>query len=308
MAVSATYIGNHTDHLWNMKALNPGLFLGTGPCTLPDGNFYPVCSTQANLNARRALNFVNPSEAKYISGLDFHDASGRQNYNGLLLSFQRRSATALSFSGNYTLSKCNGHPTQDLPNIGTGWADPNNPDYDYGPCNSDRRHIVNATVGYRTPMLSGMTGAFVSDWRVSGILRTQSGAPLTVTNGVDQAMTGITTNQRADLVGGSGYGAKTIDQWLDRNAFALPALGTLGNSPRGGWRGPSKWQIDMVVARMFRLGTQEIEARLEAFNVTNHMNYADPQTSLAASTFGRILGLANGYEPRVFQFGMKYTF
>lgn len=309
MAASVTYLGNHTDHLWNMKALNPGVFLGTGPCTLPDGNFYPVCSTQQNLDARRTLNFTNPAEARFISGLDFHDASGRQTYNGLLLSFQRRSTDSLSFSGNYTLSKCEGHPTQDLPNIGTGWTDPNNPDYDYGPCSSDRRHIVNVTAGYRTPDLAGVAGAVASDWRVNGILRAQSGAPLTVFNGIDQAMTGIVANQRADLVAGAdGYGAKTVEQWLDRAAFALPALGSLGNSPRGGWRGPKKWQLDMVVARMFPIGPRQIEARLEIFNVTNHYNYADPVTNLSAPAFGKILGLAPGYEPRVFQFGLKYTF
>ena len=311
MAFSATYLGNHTDHLWNMKALNPGVFMGLGPCTLPDGKFYPVCSTQANLDSRRVLDFVNFSQAQYFSGLDAHDPSGHQKYNGMLLSFQRRSADGLSFSGNYTLSKCTGTPTQDLPNIGTGWADPNNPDYDNGPCVSDRRHLVNATAGYRTPNVgSGFVGDLASDWRVSGILRTESGAPLTVTNGVDQAMTGIVTNQRADLVAGaSGYGAKTITQWLDRNAFAPPALGTLGNSPRGGWRGPSHWGIDMVVARMFNLGTgHQIEARLEAFNITNHNNYDNPVTTLSASTFGQILGLAPGWEPRVMQFGLKYTF
>jgi hypothetical protein len=157
--------------------------------------------------------------------------------------------------------------------------------------------------------VGGAAGAFASDWRVNGILRTESGAPLTVFNGIDQAMTGIVTNQRADLVSGaSGYGAKTIDQWLDRNAFALPALGTLGDSPRGGWRGPIKWQVDMVIARMFPLGSKQVEARLEMFNVTNHNNYADPVTTLSAATFGKILGLAPGYEPRVLQFGVKYTF
>jgi hypothetical protein len=92
-------------------------------------------------------------------------------------------------------------------------------------------------------------------------------------------------------------------------ASALPAHAHPGNAPRGGWRGPSRWSVDMVIARMFSLGTgQQIEARLEAFNVTNHTNLGDPVTNLSSSTFGRILGLASGQEPRVFQFGIKYTF
>jgi hypothetical protein len=315
MAVSVTYLGNHADHLWNMKALNPGVFLGLGPCTLNTAKgpqFYPVCSTQQNLDQRRVLSLEDPIDAQYIGGLDLHDASGHQNYNGLLLAFQRRSAAGLSVDANYTLSKCLGTPTQSLPNIGTGWTDPNNPDYDYGPCLSDRRHLFNGTLGYQTPQLNGLAGAIASDWRVSGILHTESGAPLTVFTGQDRSMTGVGvgSGQRADLIGGaSGYGAKTVSQWLDRNAFAQPALGTLGDSPRGGWRGPSRWNIDMVVARLFRFGSgQQIEARLEAFNVTNHYNYADPVTNLSAATFGKILALAPGMEPRVLQFGLKYTF
>ncbi|MBI4886693.1 MAG: TonB-dependent receptor, partial [Acidobacteria bacterium] len=69
MAVSASYIGNYTDRLWNMKALNPALFLGLGPCTLPDGTSQPVCSTQANVNQRRALMFEYPAEGRFIAGL-----------------------------------------------------------------------------------------------------------------------------------------------------------------------------------------------------------------------------------------------
>ncbi len=323
MLVSASYIGSHTSNLWNMKALNPGVFLGTGPCTLPLAipPNQPVCSTDANLNARRVLSLENPNEAQFIGHLDQHDPSGRANYNGLLLSFTRRQVRGIGYSGNYTLSKCNGHPTQSLPNVGTGWADPNNPDYDYGPCESDRRHIVNATVGYDLPEFSNSAlRAIASDWRVNGIFRAQSGGALTVTTGLDRAMTGVTTNQRADLVGGDGYGDKSLNQWLDRADFAQPALSTLGNSERGGWRGPSRWTIDMVVARMFRLGgTHEVELRLETFNLTNHFNWGNPVTNLANQNFGRILGgngggagsaaeQAAGTTPRVLQFGIKYNF
>ena len=34
MAVSATYIGTFLDRGWNVRSLNEGVFMGTGPCTL----------------------------------------------------------------------------------------------------------------------------------------------------------------------------------------------------------------------------------------------------------------------------------
>jgi hypothetical protein len=307
MVASATYIGNHTSNLWNMKALNPGRFLGLGPCTLPDGTFHPVCSTQQNLDQRRTLMFENPSEARFISGLDFHDASGERDYHGLLLSFQRRSARGVSLSTNYTISKCEGHPTSSLPNIGTGWADPNNPDYDYGPCESDRRHILNMTAGFQTPDFGdGLGAALAEGWRVSGILRARSGEPLTITTGQDRAMTGIVSNQRADQVLDEAYGDKDAYIWLNRDAFAQPALGTLGNSPRGGFRGPSSWSVDMVLARSFQFGQfQRVELRAEAFNVLNTVRLNNPATNLSSATFGRILG---SDDPRIIQLGLKFEF
>ena len=328
MAVSASYIGNYTDRLWNMKALNPGLFLGLGPCTLPDGTSQPVCSTQANLNQRRALNFENPVEGRFFSGLDFHDASGTRSYHGLLLAFQRRSANGLSLSGNYTLSSCMGHPTQDLPNISTGWSKPDDPDFDRGRCNEDRRHIVNATAGIRTPEIgSGVVGAIAQDWRVSGILRAQSGAPLTINTGIDQAMNGLVTNQRGNLIAGQNpYGDKTPNNWLNRAAFAQPALGTFGNTTRGQFFGPSWWSVDMVLSRIFALGTgPNLEVRAEAFNVLNTVRWGDPSTALNDPNFGRILPrpvqnaaaptnttnpatLTGAGDPRIMQFAVKYTF
>ena len=49
--VAASYLGTYLDRIWGQDALNPGVFMGLGPCTLR-GVTYPVCSTTAN--TRRA--------------------------------------------------------------------------------------------------------------------------------------------------------------------------------------------------------------------------------------------------------------
>ncbi|NOT44631.1 MAG: TonB-dependent receptor [Acidobacteria bacterium] len=308
MAFSATYIGNHTANLWNMRSLNPGVFLGLDPCTLQTSTgprFFPVCSVQGNLNQRRVLSLADPTGASSIGFLDQHDTSGRQNYNGLLLSIQRRSVDGISMSANYTLSKCMGHPTTQLPNVGTGWADPDNPDYNYGACESDRRHIVNATVGYLTPQVDGMVGKLVSDWRVNGIFRVQSGAPLTVNTGQDRALNGNVTNQRADVVSDDVYADRDGLNYLNRAAFAQPALGTFGNSLMNGYYGPGRWTLDAVLSRLFRVGTQQFEVRAEAFNLTNNFIRGNPVSNLSNANFGQI---QTAGDPRIMQFAVKYSF
>ncbi|MBI2186610.1 MAG: TonB-dependent receptor [Acidobacteria bacterium] len=330
MAVSASYIGNYTDRLWNMKALNPARFLGLGPCTLPDGTFHAVCSTQGNVNQRRELMFENPVEGRFIAGLDLHDASGTRTYHGLVLAFQRRSAEGVAINANYTLSTCEGHPTQDLPNIGTGWSKPEDPDFDRGACEADRRHLVNMSIGVQTPDVGdGVAAALVEGWRLGGIVRAMSGAPLTVSTGQDRALNGITSgttsNQRGNLVGSDPYGSKTPGNWLNPLAFEQPALGTFGNTTRGQFRGPSRWVADMVLARLFRFGTgQQIEVRAEVFNVFNTVRWGNPIIDLSNRNFGRILpqgtgALASGGnpdratqfgadDPRILQFAVKYAF
>ena len=58
--VSVAYLGSHSDRLWNAIALNPGVYMGLGPCVI-NGVSYPVCSTNANLNQRRVLYPAEPA-------------------------------------------------------------------------------------------------------------------------------------------------------------------------------------------------------------------------------------------------------
>jgi hypothetical protein len=119
-------------------------------------------------------------------------------------------------------------------------------------------------------------------------------------------MNGITANQRADQVLDDPYGNKDAYVWLNRAAFAQPAFGTLGDSLQGGYRGPSSWSIDMVLARTIDLAMfQRVELRAEAFNVLNTVRLNNPVTNLSSATFGRILGSA---PPRIIQLGLKFEF
>jgi len=312
LAVSATYLGSYSDRLWNVLSLNPGVYI-PGSCTLqtPTGpQFFNPCSTNATLNFRRALTMQNWDTGKYLGVVDEHTALGYQKYNGLLLSVQRRTVNGLTLGGNYTLSKCMGLPTQGgtTPNVGTGYVDPTNPAYDYGPCDADRRHLVNLTALYHTPdFQNGTLHAIASNWSLSGIGRFFSGRPLNVTLTSDPARTGI-ANQRPNLVLDNPYGDKSYKNYLNRAAFAEPALGTLGNLQRNSIVGPGNKAVDLSLVRLFRFGTHAVEARLEAFNAFNWFNPGltnAPVTNLNSVQFGQI---TSADDPRILQFALKYSF
>jgi hypothetical protein len=314
LAVQATYLGTYSDRLWNVRSLNEGQFIAGGPCTLPDPatgtrTFNP-CTQTASLNNRRKLTLQNFDQGKFLGAVDEHVALGEQRYNGILLSMQRRSANGLSLTGNYTLSKCEGHATQGgtTPNINSGYVNPNDIDYDYGACTQDRRHVFNATASVMTPeFANAVARALGSNWRVSGIFSARSGEPLTVTVTGDPAGTGI-NNQRASIVLDDVYGDGTINNYLNPAAFARPANGQYGDQVRGSFTGPGDRTIDIAVVRAFRFGTHRIEGRIESFNLLNWTRYANPGVNLnAPATFGRITGVLQN-SPRTMQFAVKYSF
>jgi len=203
-----------------------------------------------------------------------------------------------------------GHPTQGgvPPNVNSGYVNPADIDYDYGACDTDRRHLFNLTAGVQSPEFhNAAVKAIASNWRLSGILRLFSGRPLNVTVASDPARSGI-GSQRANI-SGDGYGGDLYNRYLDPTAFTTPTVGTLGNLPRNALVGPKEQRVDLALVRAFRFAnTHRIEARVEAFNAFNWFNPGlinAPVTNRDNIQFGR---MTSADDPRIMQFAVKYSF
>jgi hypothetical protein len=308
--VSANYIGNHTIHLNASQIINPAAYLGTGPCTLA-GVFYSTCSTTGNTNQRRLLSLANPQVGQYYGPVQRVDTGATASYNGLILSLQRQAATGVTVNVNYTWSHCITDPGGiQTGTLGTqSYVDPNNRHLDRGNCTesgSDRRHLFNMSAVANTPQFANRTlNILASGWRFSPIFRVLAGEYLTVTTNQDRALTGI-TGQRVNQVLENVYGDKSVSNYLNPNAFAIPAVGTLGNMGRSTILGPGYWQFDMALSRTFQVReAQRLEFRAEAFNVSNTFFMNNPTTNRNSNTFGQVL---SSRDPRIMQFALKYVF
>ena len=303
---TASYLGNYSDRFWGAVALNPGIFMGTGPCVL-HGVSYPVCTTNANLDVRRVLYQENSSEARLLGSVERHSDVGTQDYHALKLTARRRGDNGVSLTGNYTWAYCVGNSTPLSPQFGSGYTNPADPSFDRGNCEQNRTHIANLTLGIQTPEFSNAAVRLIaSNWRMSGIVNARSGNWLTVTTNQDVAGTGI-SGQRVNLVSDDVYGAKTLDNYLNRAAFAAPAAGTLGNLVANSIEGPAFWAVDLGLSRLISItARQRVELRVEAFNLLNNFNWGNPQTNFDSGQFGRIT--TNGGTQRIMQFAMKYDF
>jgi hypothetical protein len=266
------------------------------------------CSTTANVNQRRTMYRQNPDQGQYYGTISQLDDNGTGNYHGLLLSVQRRRARGLTVQGNYTWSHCISDLTNaELGVAGSNYIIPGNRLSSRSNCaTSDRRHNFNLSTVYQTPQFSGAgLRNLASGWQLSGIVRLMTGQYLSATSGLDQALTGQ-GGQLANQVLANPYADKTLDHYLNPNAFAQPALGTYASMRPNNILGPGSILINMGLTRTFKLReTQNIQFRVESFNVPNHVNPGNPTTAINSQTFGRILSAG---DPRIMQIALKYVF
>jgi hypothetical protein len=290
--LSANYGGNSTVHFWALQQLNPSVYI-------------PGSSTTANTAARRRLTLANPSQGPLYAGVTQTDDGGTGNYNALLLSLQRR-GKSVNVHANYTWSHCISDLWGPFEIDSSAYLVSNNRRLDRSDCDiSDRRHIVNVTTVYSTPFTNGWIGKLFGAWQISGLLRSSSGQVLDLSSGADTGFIGRAG--RPDQVLGDPYPAeKSRAHWLNPAAFAKPATGSVGNMSRGTPRGPGNINIDMALARTFRVRErQTFQFRAEAFNMPNLTNLLLPTTSLNSNLFGRI---TTASDPRILQFAVKYVF
>src|SRR5688572_6045534 len=318
---SVSYLGSRSSDLWNTTAVNPSLLLSpathphlfTGPdtCVLEGRTFSP-CNTTANINERRELRLWaaqnNPAllnDARLFTNIDEYRSDSTSNYHGMLTSL-RGEIAGVNVNANYTLSKC----MSDRVNLGV--SNPNQTFHqgrDRARCASDRRHLFNLTTVAAAPEFEGAVArALASNWRLAVIYRRTSGAPLTVQAGSDRALTGLAgqvVDQVLDDVYQDTSGALAA-QYFNRDAFAVPALGTYGNAGFFAFDGFPDWSLDAALSRVFQLpGTHRLEARVEAFNLTNAVRPSNPGVNLSVGTFGRVTAVQ---DPRIMQFALKYVF
>jgi hypothetical protein len=311
---SASYMGSTSVHLWSLRNLNNAIYFPGNPvngvCTIPGYTLRTnaaTCSATSNTDARRRLAVENPVEGSYYGLINSNEDGGTGNYNGLLLSVQRRAGNGANIGANYTWSHCINNGASFSHNSSGAYLDPNNRAFDRGNCDSDRRQNLNVTGLVSTPTFSNTTlNRIVSGWRLSGIYRFSTGSYLTLTPGTDRALSGESGSQRPNQVLGNPYQDRDGLNYLNPNAFALPALGTIGNMSPQNIEGPSTWQFDLALSRSFQVReNQKLEFRGEAFNVTNSLIRMNPTLAMNNNTFGQI---NTARDARIMQFVLKYVF
>jgi hypothetical protein len=220
---------------------------------------------------------------------------GASDYQGLQLQYRRRLSRGLDVSASYAWSHSIDNDSSDAflmwAGAGTSLAG------DRGSSDFDLRHSFTAAITYEfaapPPALRALRG-----WALDGMVRARSGFPVTVL-GSDQYMgIPITNAFRPNLDESQPIWiadpAAPGGRRLNPQAFPMPATDVQGDLGRNAIRGFGMGQADLAVRRDFRLGERRaIQLRIEAFNATNHANFADPVKYLDSPVFGRSVSMLN---------------
>jgi hypothetical protein len=87
--------------------------------------------------------------------------------------------------------------------------------------------------------------------------------------------------RRPNLIAGVNPFLNEDRSFINPAAFATPAPGTFGDFPRNELSGPNFRQVDLILAKKFRISeTMNFEFRTEVFNIFNRANFANPSVTL----------------------------
>ena len=257
------------------------------------------------------------------------------NYQSLQVEFKRRFTKGLAFGSVFTWGKAENYQTGGQDGALLFFSGPVH--RNYGVADFDRTRNFSQTVTYELPAGKGHTyfnhgpAAYaLGGWKLSAVVSAVSGLPFTITSTSatpGTAQTGNQTGAYQVLHGVQGNGTNQ-PLWFNTANFsalatcaytaASPVACPFGSTGRNQFRGPGYFNDNLSVFKTFPIYSERVnlEARFDAFNLTNTPAFGLPSGAVGSASFGKItstlgsgVGNVNGVGgPRVLQASAKITF
>jgi hypothetical protein len=284
---------------------------------LPDQSLLPSLQTnQSDLN--------NKVPFKGYRGIRLSQNVAEGDYNSFQTSVRGQLIKDLNLQIGYTLSRSedpttgtgSGADLQNVSNPYVGWK------YDQGPSLFDRTHVAFINFVYDLPVFRSSSNhlakSVLGGWQVSGIITAQTGTPLNLTVGQQNACSVVFNCgglNRPNVNGNIRY-VKEYDaggfKWFDPTVFSLPTAGTFGNLPHNALRGPGRHNWNLSLFKTFTFTERvRFELRAESFNTWNHLQFgaAGANGGVSVNTQNGNFGyITNAFDPRTLQLGGKILF
>jgi len=278
---SVSYVGNHGFNI--AETVNANMF-ASSTSTKNYGGPYGGLPTAA-------------PDPRFVTVTQYYN-NGISNYNGLTLEYKHNFTHGLSTAFHYTWS----HALETV-----AFENPFNISNGYGSSPFDNRHQFSGDVLWNTPFKTSnkMVNQIITGWTFAGKVYAYSGAPFSVTDSkiaTSVNSSGVLT-PLADLVTSSETSAAcnkstAVGQscLVKADFLTYPGSGistalqtNWGNIAPDSFRGPGYFDIDTTLARSFKVREKvTMQFGIQAYNLLNHANFANPSGSLTSGSFGQI--------------------
>lgn len=174
--------------------------------------------------------------------------------------------------------------------IAQNWRDPA---AERGLSTFDQRHLLTSQLQYTTGMglgggnlLRGWKKTAYREWTVTTLINYGSGLPQTPYYAGVVPQTAYADVLRASVTGADIY-AMPPGLFLNPAAFTPPPAGQFGNARKDSITGPRQFTMNASLLRTFRLREKyNLDARMDATNVLNHVTYTGWITTVGSTLFG----------------------
>jgi hypothetical protein len=246
----------------------------------------------------RTESFINPN-ASFLD-LDIVSNSATSSYHALQLQYQHRLSRGLQALASYTLSHSIDTSSGEV-SAGNLPGYISSVEQNRGSSDFDRRHSFNwaATYDLPKPNFGKVGNAVFGGFSFDAIYKTLSAAPVNIFRNVSRDNSISSIIVRPDLVAGQPLYIEdaTLPGGRRFNPAAFVSVPNAPGSPfparqgslgRNVLRGFPASQLDVALRRRFNF-TENFNAlfKIEAFNVLNHPNFADPTGNISSGLFGR---------------------
>src|SRR5579884_1664996 len=310
--LDASYVGNKAVHLPVSKNINatPEQYLSTSP--VRDQATINRLSQQVP-NPFYGLSPVYPSTIAVadllrpypeFGDIIYTDNNGYSWYHALQVRAEKRFSHGYTVNLAYTWSKFM---------EASSYINPGDANLYRGISQYDRpqRIVISGIweipVGRGHTYFSGMkrgVDAVLGGWQLNGVFAQQSGSPL----GFGDAIYYGNIDQIA-----LPDDQRTVDRWFNTALFERSSSKQRQFDIRtfplafAGIRGPNQSQLNISAFKNFKFTERwNLQFRAECYDVLNHPNFNDPNTTVTSSSFGTIT--AQGSPSRQFQGALKLSF
>jgi hypothetical protein len=321
LVAEVNYVGSSSKGLTSLEDINPfdlSTISGPNPARILNENqnaaMTAYCATQGG-----------PSDCPFENASEFGNFSFA-GFNSLEASLTKQNGESRVFGNTYfTLGYTYGHSIDNA--SGFRNRDTQVPYYNIGQFRAssdfDVTHRITFSGGWDLPFDQiGGPSRLVKGWSLYPILSWRTGFPLSINSDLldsfypgDPGPSGAGDGYLANANFSPGFSKISIlnpkntgscnnpntgltdtgNLYFNCAAFTaipdqvVPGQSGYGTTPRDFFRGPGRTNLDIAMAKTTAITERlKFEFRVEAFNVFNHAEFANPDTNLDDATFGQI--------------------